>query len=77
MSYFFDHPEFVKTWTKYTDYLLSEYDIVLNEDSISERIDKLDALCVGDIKKACAIIELMILRGETGIFLPQDNEFAP
>lgn len=75
MDYFFTHPEFNETWKIYNEYLLEDYGITLDESGIKKRLTRLDDLCEGDIKKACIIINIMIGRGETEIFMPADDEF--
>lgn len=74
MDYFFKHPEFNDKWKFYNEYLLEDHGIILDESGIKKRLTKLDKLCKGDIKKACMIINIMIGRGETQIFMPNDDE---
>ncbi len=74
MDYLLNYPEFNEIWTIYNEYLLEDHGIVLDEEGTKKRLTRLDELCEGDIKKARLYVEIMISRGETQIFMPNDDE---
>ena len=74
-DYLFDNTDFCEMWKIFNEYLLEDHGITLDDEGIKKRLTKLDQLCKGDAKKAARIVEVMIVRGETVIFMPNDNEF--